>query len=66
MDLMNIEITEKLKNVNFFQILKNITSPAYEFLLHKCRNKNEKMIFFFKSEKKLQIHLNEFPLHRIE
>ena len=35
----------------FFLNLKKFTSPANEFLLHKRRNKNGKIIFFFKSEK---------------
>ena len=38
----------KMKNIYFFQNRKKITSPANEFLLHKCRKnrKTEKYIFF--------------------
>ena len=45
---INVE-TIKNKYIYFFKSGK-ITSPANEFLLHKCRNKNEKIIFFFKTE----------------
>ena len=35
----NVETIGRLKIVHFlFQIRKKIKSPAYEFLLHKCRN----------------------------
>ena len=43
---INIETIGKLINIYFFQIWKKCTSPANEFLLHECRNKNKKMIFF--------------------
>ena len=34
-------------------------SPGNEFLLHKCGNKNEKIIFFFKSEKYVLVQLTK-------
>ena len=46
----------------FFSNLKKYTSPANEFLLHKCRNKNKKIIFFSKL-KKITSPANEFLLH---
>ena len=44
---MNLETIGKFKNELFFSNLKKCTNPAYEFLLHKCRNKNEKIIIIF-------------------
>ena len=52
---MNVETRIK-KNI-FFSNLKRITSPANEFLLHKCRNKN---IYIFSNMKKLQVQLTSF------
>ena len=46
----------------FFSNLKKISSPANEFLLHKCRNKNKKY-FFFSKLKKITSPANEFLLH---
>ena len=51
----------------FFSNLKKFTSPANEFLLHKCRNKRKmKKWFFFSNPKKITSPSNEFLLHRIE
>ena len=38
----------------FFKSEKNVTIPAYEFLLHNCRN-NIKKKKYFKTKKKLQV-----------
>ena len=37
----NVEAIGKLKKCIFFLNLKKITSPAYEFLLHKCKNNRD-------------------------
>ena len=44
MSFYNINVETKI-NI-FFSNLKKCTNPANEFLLHECRNKNKKMIFF--------------------
>ena len=53
---------KKIKINFFFTNLKKCTSPANEFLLHKCRNKN-KNIYFFSKLKKITSPANEFLLH---
>ena len=45
----------------FFLNWKKITSPANEFLLHKCRNNREMKKIIIK--KKCTNPLNEFLLH---
>ena len=47
----------------FFSNLKKCLSPAYEFLLHECRNKNKKMNFSFSNLEKITSPANEFLLH---
>ena len=45
-----------------FTNLKKFTSQANEFLSHKCRNKNKKMIFFSNLKKSVS-PANEFLLY---
>ena len=47
---INVETKGKLNF--FFSNPKKCTSPANEFLLHKCRNKNEKKNSLFSNLKK--------------
>ena len=48
----------------FFSKQEKFTSPANEFLLHKCRNKNRKKNYFSKL-KKFTSPANEFLLNNI-
>ena len=57
---MNVETRIK-KTIFLFKSEKN-TSPANEFLLHKCRHKNKK-IYIFSKLKKITSPANEFLLH---
>ena len=51
-----------IETIFFFSNLKKCTSPANEFLLHKCRNK--KKMIFFSNLKKFTSPAKEFLLHR--
>ena len=60
-----IETIVKWKNGLFFSNLKKFTSPANEFLLHKCRNNRKmKKRFFFSNLKKFTSPANVFLLHK--
>ena len=54
-----------MKKLIFFFKSEKFTSPANEFLLHKCRN-NEKIkkMIFFSNLKNVTSPANEFLLHR--
>ena len=56
---INIETIGKLIFF-FFSKQEKFTSPANEFLLHKCRNKNRKRNYFSKLKKFLQVQLMNF------
>ena len=50
----------------FFSKREKFTSPANEFLLHKCRNKNRKRNYFSKLKKFLQVQLMNFYYIKVE
>ena len=57
---------QQKKRYIFSQIFKKFTSPANEFPLHKCKNKNGKMNFFlfFSNLKKCTSPANELLFHK--
>ena len=57
----------EMKKWIFFFNLKIFTRPANEFLLHKCRNKKNKINdFFFQIWKNLQVQLMNFCYINVE
>ena len=67
MSFCYINVETKMKKWFFFSNLKKFTSPANEFLLHECRNKNkQKWIFSFSNLKNFTSPANEFLLHNAE
>ena len=54
-EFLSMKKQQEYEKMNFFfQNRKKFTSPANEFLLHKCRN-NRKINSFFQIRKKLQV-----------